>query len=309
MLTRGDCRAGIQGRYPRIPAMISSRLRSLATALFRRPVPAWHDDAIKDAWFEAHFHHAANAVAEWAGEERIKNGRLLDFGCGDGITMLSLVLRHQARQVLGVDVSRTHQGLAELARREIGLHALPANLQFKRIDPGESIVADAPFDTIMTWSTFEHIDLRYIDGILQNLRALLAFDGVLFLQISPLFHSPQGSHLGRFQLPPWAHLLWSRQQLEQAVMDFQGELPVDEIEENFHTRDFTSYKKFVLKEYDELNRLTGPALIARLAANGFEVIRQDYGKVRIEPPPELLTQYARDDLLNEEVLLLLRKSA
>ena len=161
----------------------------------------------------------------------------------------------------------------------------------------------------MTWSTFEHIDLRDIDAILRNLHSLLAPDGVFFLQISPLFHAPQGSHLGRFQLSPWAHLLWSREQLEQAVMAFQGELPTDEIEENFHARDFIGYKRFVLDEYDKLNRLTGPALIARLAANGFEVVRHDYGKVRIEPPPELLARYARDDLLNEEILLLLRKSA
>jgi 2-polyprenyl-3-methyl-5-hydroxy-6-metoxy-1,4-benzoquinol methylase len=288
--------------------MILSRLRSMAAAL-AGPSAHWSGDAIKDAWFDAHFHHAANAVAEWVGEDRIRNGRLLDFGCGDGITMLALVLRYQARRAMGVDVSCTHAGLAELARREIGLRRLPPNLAFQRIVAGERIVSEAPFDVIMSWSTFEHVDLRYLDGILRNLHDLLAPDGVFFLQISPLFHSPQGSHLGRFQLPDWAHLLWSREQLEQAVMAFQGELPTDEIEENFHTRDFASYKRFVLKEYDELNRLTGAELIQRLAANGFEVVRHDDGKVRKQPPPELLARYALDDLQNEEILLLLRKKA
>jgi cyclopropane fatty-acyl-phospholipid synthase-like methyltransferase len=289
--------------------MFARQLERLSALWSRQKLDAWDASGIQDGWFDAHFHHAANVVAEWVGVERLKAGRLLDFGCGDGITMLALMLRHGVRQAHGVDVSRTHLNLGKLALREIGLRQLPAGLSFTRIDPGQPVVAQQRFDIIMSWSTFEHVRTDYLEGIFSNLHDVLAPDGVFFLQISPLFYSPFGSHLGRFNLPPWAHLLWTDDALRRAVFDFAGELPTDEIEENFHTRGLDGYKHFVLKEYDELNRLTGSNLIARVQACGFDLVREGYGPTSIQPPEQLLQRYSRRDLIDEEIVLLFKRRA
>lgn len=269
--------------------------------------PSWSGESIRDEWFGSHFNYAADVVFDWVGAERLRQGRVLDFGCGDGITGLGLILRHATQAVLGVDVSATHKGLPKLAQREIGLRRLPSSLQFQRIQPGQAFSTGAKVDVIISWSTFEHIEWPYMAGVLDNLHAVLADDGVFFLQINPLYYAPQGSHLGRFQLQPWAHLLLTPEQLQAAVMAFQGDIPSEEVEENFHTRDFAAYKDFVLDEYRKLNRLTTSALIAALAEHGFEVIREQFDQVSLMPPAGLLAQHSSHDLRTEEVRLLLRK--
>jgi Methyltransferase domain len=282
-----------------------SRLLGMAPAPTQPPV--WRGDAIHDAWFDAHFNYATDVVADWIEPERLRSGHLLDFGCGDGITGLGLILRHGAQNVTGIDISATHKGLGALAKREIGLDAVPRALRFQRIKAGQTFTLKTPCDAVMTWSTFEHIELPYLSGVLRNLHAVMADDAVFFLQINPLYYSPVGSHLSRFKLPDWAHLLWSPQEVEDAVMKFHGEIPADETEENFHKRDFKDYKAFVLSEYNTLNRLTTSQLIGYLNDNGFEVVREVYGQVAQEPPPELLEKYTRHDLVTDEVRLLLRK--
>ncbi len=267
----------------------------------------WCADSISDAWFAAHFNYAADVVVDWVGLDRLRSTPVLDFGCGDGITALGLMLRYGADRITGVDVSETHRGLAGLALREIGLSALPKQLEFQRIRAGEPFELQQKCGVIISWSTFEHIELRYLSGILRNLHRQMSDDGLFFLQINPLYFSPFGSHLSRFELAPWAHLLHSPSQVTDAVMNFEGSIPADEVEENFHTRDFAAYKEFVLNEYRQLNRLTTGELIRQLTAHGFELVREGYGKVSISPPDTLTEKFSLHDLVTDEVRLLLRK--
>lgn len=267
----------------------------------------WKGDGITDAWFEAHFNYAADVVAEWVGKPLLEAGHTLDFGCGDGITALGLILRHQARQFTGVDISETHKGLGKLAKTQIGLNRLPRELSFKRIQAGEKFHVAEPCDLVITWSTFEHIELPYMSGVLDNIRRALKPGGMFFLQINPLYFSPYGSHLSRFNLPPWAHLLWSPEQVTEAVMAFTGDIPADELEENFHKRGPLGYKHFVLQEYQQLNQLTTRQLVQLLTDNGFELVREGYGQVHLPAPTELLARFSEHDLLTDEVRLLLRK--
>lgn len=271
--------------------------------------PDWDPQRIKDEWFAAHFNHAADMVAEWLGHERLRSSTLLDFGCGDGITDLALALRHGARRIIGVDISTTHRRLAAIARREIGLQGLPQQLEFHRIAPGERLAGRFAPDILISWSTFEHIELPYLDGVLADLHAMLPPGGLFFLQINPLYHSPHGSHLGRFGLEPWAHLLLGDSDLEQAVMDSGSEIPADEIEENFHSRDIVAYKRFILAEYRKLNRLTADQLVARLRSHGFEILREQRGQLAMTPPAALLERFAAADLLTDDIQLLLGKPA
>lgn len=278
-----------------------------AQAAVASQAPTWRTRTIQDAWFEAHFNYAADVVQEWVGQERLERACILNFGCGDGITDLALILRHRAKAVLGVDISQTHLGLLKMAQKQIDLDVLPANLAFQRIVQGERLQPSQKIDVIISWSTFEHVQIADLGGIFDNLYDILADDGVFFLQINPLYYSPQGSHLARFGLPQWAHLLWSPEKLQATVMAYDGEISAEELEENFHTRSFADYKAFIFNEYTTLNGLTRDALVQHLNAHGFEVVREVNGKVTDEIPPELLEKYAEVDLRTEEIRLLLKK--
>ena len=194
-----------------------------------------------------------------------------------------------------------------MAKAQIGLRRLPRELSFKRIQAGEKFHLAEPCDLVITWSTFEHIELPYMAGVLDNIRRALKPEGMFFLQINPLYFSPYGSHLSRFNLPPWAHLLWSPERVTEAVMAFTGEIPADELEENFHKRGPLGYKQFVLQEYHQLNQLTTGQLVQLLKDNGFELVREGYGQVSLPAPTELLERFSAHDLLTDEVRLLLRK--
>ena len=57
----------------------------------------WDAQRISDEWFRAHFEYAADVVHHWVGGVLdVRSAKLLNFGCGDGITDLALVLRHGA---------------------------------------------------------------------------------------------------------------------------------------------------------------------------------------------------------------------
>jgi SAM-dependent methyltransferase len=269
----------------------------------------WDRHKIQDEWFRAHFNYAADVVAEWMGADHLASGPVLDFGCGDGITLLSLILQHHIPQTLGVDISRTHEGLAQLAKNELGLRRLPHQLRFQRILAGEKLPIQQRFASIFSWSTFEHITRDQIPGILANLHELLVDNGLLFIQINPLYYSPMGSHLGRFGLPPWAHLSWPAERVREAVMQFKGQIPEEELEENFLTRSEAEYKTFVLNEYDALNRINCDELQALLLQQGFDVVREQRCEVAIDPPAELLTRFSREDMKTEELRILLRRKS
>ncbi|RYF47726.1 MAG: SAM-dependent methyltransferase, partial [Comamonadaceae bacterium] len=67
-------------------------------------VAPWDAKRISDEWFRAHFEYASDVVNHWVGGVLdLRTARLLNFGCGDGITDLSLVLRHGATAIHGVD--------------------------------------------------------------------------------------------------------------------------------------------------------------------------------------------------------------
>ena len=266
----------------------------------------WQTDSIKDAWFASHFHYAADVVAEWL-EARDTNGLLLDFGCGDGITALGLMLRHGYPAVEGVDISTTHQGLMALADREIKLNRLPSGLQFRQIQAGEWLVSEHPYSAIMSWSAFEHIGRSFLQPVVSNLYDLLAPGGLLFIQINPLFYSPQGSHLGRFQLPDWAHLQWSKERIHQEVMAYRGDIPAADTEENFHIRSFGEYKAWVLQEFDQLNRITVDELRQCFEMQGFELVREVLSQVAQMPPEELKERFPEKDLRTEEVRFLFKR--
>ena len=119
----------------------------------------WDASRITDEWFRAHFDYAADVVHQWLGSALdVGTARLLNFGCGDGITDLALVLRHGATAIHGVDIRREYAKLPRIAREQLGMARIPAALTFETIAPGAPLAdRHTGLDGIMSWSTFEHV--------------------------------------------------------------------------------------------------------------------------------------------------------
>lgn len=269
----------------------------------------WDPSQITDEWFRAHFEYAADVVQQWIGSALdVWTAHLLNFGCGDGITDLALVLRFGATTIHGVDIRREYAKLPRIAREQLGMQRIPSALSFETISPGAPLASrHQGIDGIMSWSTFEHVQRDQLLPILRDLYTCLRPGGVFFLQIEPLFYSPYGSHLRRYNDVPWHHLQVGEEALWQIVKNHEG--PIDAAEVDFGFADFgvDGYKRFVFKEYQALNRLTADELVDLVELAGFTVERQERRKVDLNPPPELLAQYPEELLRNNEVLLLLRK--
>jgi cyclopropane fatty-acyl-phospholipid synthase-like methyltransferase len=124
--------------------------------------------------------------------------RLLDFGCGQGITALGIAVREPHFSVIGVDINDEYRDCLPQARTQLGLSALPSNLEFQRI---ARRVIDAgltePFDCIYSWSVFEHVNQRELPETAQALRQVLKVDGVLLVQVAPVLFCARRAPSGR----------------------------------------------------------------------------------------------------------------
>lgn len=272
-------------------------------------IAPWDASNISDEWFRAHFEYAADVVNQWMGSALdLSTAKLLNFGCGDGITDLSLVLRHGATAIHGIDIRQEYAKLPRIAKEQLGMARTPSALTFETIKPGTALAGRHPqFDGIMSWSTFEHVQRDQLLPILKDLHACLRPGGVFFLQIEPLFYSPFGSHLRRYDDVPWHHLTVDEDVLWDIIQKHEG--PIDPAEVDFGFADFgvDGYKKFVFKEYLELNRLTADELIEITAQAGFHVVRQERRHVDVPVPQALQGKYPNELLLNNEIFLLLGK--
>lgn len=269
----------------------------------------WDASRIGDEWFRAHFDYAAEVVHAWLADALdLRTARLLNFGCGDGISDLALVLRHGATRIHGVDIRREYAKLPRIAREQLGMARIPAALTFETIAPGTALAGrHQGFDGIMSWSTFEHVQREQLLPILRDLHTCLRPGGVFFLQIEPLFHSPWGSHLRRYIETPWQHLLVPEDELWREIEAHEGPIAADEVDFGFADFGVDGYKRFVFEQYRELNRLTADELVALVQQAGFAVQRQERRSVDVQPPPELVERHGAEVLRNNEIFLLLRK--
>ncbi len=269
----------------------------------------WDASCITDEWFRAHFDYAADVVHQWLGSALdMHTARLLNFGCGDGITDLALVLRHGATAIHGVDIRQEYAKLPHIAREQLGMTRLPVALSFETIAPSAPLAGrHQGVDGIMSWSTFEHVQRNQLLPILSDLHACLRPGGLFFLQIEPLFYSPFGSHLRRYIETPWQHLLVPEEELWRAIDAHAGPIAADEVDFGFADFGVEGYKRFVFKEYGQLNRLTADELVALTEQAGFTVERQERRSVELPPPSDLVARYGEALLRNNEIFLLLRK--
>lgn len=229
-------------------------------------------------------------VADWVAPHGGLTGRkIMDFGCGLGDLAAGLAFAEPTAEVIGVEVTDQPTGLAS-ALQPLGLQP-PSNLSFREVPLGQ-VGDDGDFDLIVSWSVFEHIQRNQFDAVMERLITRLKSGGLLFMQVSPLFFSPEGSHFWALGYTDWQHLT---RELSEVREDLDAS--------SLNDRQRELHWKLLLR----LNRFTATDFEARLAGAGFSVLRRQIDRTDREPPSELLTAYARDALTTEQIVLLLRR--
>jgi SAM-dependent methyltransferase len=171
-------------------------------------------------WFYRHFDHAARTIIHFFFREdaRLK-GRVLDVGCGDGITDLGIPLRMQPENIVGIDPFRGFERLPEICRE----HHLPESLirpdclEFRPEDANRLSFEDNSFDAVLSWGSLEHIAGGY-DRALAEIHRVLRPGGLFFAHPGLLYGSV-GNHLGEFFDDPWIHLKLDPEELKRRVLE------------------------------------------------------------------------------------------
>ncbi len=255
---------------------------------------AWrrgHED-----WFFRHFDHAALVVTDYLlQQDPLLRGRILDVGCGDGITDLGVCLRCDPEELVGIDPFEGFRRLPEImAANHVPADALPAKLRFEAADANELPFPDDRFDVVLSWGSLEHIAGGY-QKALTEIRRVLKDGGLLFVHPG-LYYSNYGHHLGEFSDEPHFHLTRSRQEIKEIVfgtepryMDRAGE--------------FSSPLEY-WQWFNELNPITVSGFEQQLRALGFEFYRAALRtEDLIEYHHPALQQYPMQDLATVELYL------
>jgi SAM-dependent methyltransferase len=221
-------------------------------------------------------------LAEWLDPHGGLDGKdILDFGCGEATTVLSLALRWPRSRVTGVEIGRDLDRCLPLAREQLGLAALPPNMALHLVRPGELPDPRARFEVIYSWSAMEHVDQALLPAVLRQLRAALKPGGKLFIQIQPLYYSSDGGHL-MYKVPErWGHLLNQDSRYAEKL--------------RAACRDEAEFRA-LSSMYRTLNRVTAPHLFALVEAAGMRIVRRFVAREEHAIPAPLLEIY------NEAVL-------
>jgi SAM-dependent methyltransferase len=253
----------------------------------------WSPKLGGDETFRAKFLTVPEILDSWISQHRsFRDADVLDFGCGEGTAALGLALNYGPRSVVGVDIMPDPERCLPLAREQLGLDVLPGNLALHRVIPGRLHDASAGFDIAYSWSVFEHVEDRLLDGTLQLLHSALRPRGLLFVQIAPLFYSSGGSHLMHKIGEPWAHLLNQHNVYYEKLVNATAD---------------SAEREALWSMYRTLNRITADELVERLEGAGFEILRTYTTRDEAQPPRRLAHVFREEALRTSQVVVLGRR--
>lgn len=183
-------------------------------------------------WFFRHFDHAAATVVSYMLADSPKlRGRILDVGCGDGITALGVALRTGCEELVAIDPFRGFDRLPEILRaNHLPADAIPARVKYLGEDANFLPFADDSFDVVISWAAVEHFAGGYLQA-LREMKRVLRPEGLLFIHPG-LYYCNAGHHLAEYSTEPFFHLRKSREEIRAIVFgskpryeDRAGETP------------------------------------------------------------------------------------
>lgn len=183
-------------------------------------------------WFFRHFDHAAATVVSYMLADSPKlRGRILDVGCGDGITALGVALRTGCEELVAIDPFRGFDRLPEILRaNHLPADAIPKRVKYLGEDANFLPFADDSFDVVISWAAVEHFAGGYLQA-LREMKRVLRPGGLLFIHPG-LYYCNAGHHLAEYSTEPFFHLRKSRDEIRAIVFgakpryeDRAGETP------------------------------------------------------------------------------------
>ena len=185
--------------------------------------------------------------------------------------------------------------------------SLPDNLKFHQTDENGPLPFNhGYFDAAYSWSVFEHV--KNVSGALESIFGVLKSGGVLFIQIAPLYYSAYGSHLGRLGIKGWEHLIFTDEELATNLKNRKLKIRKREQDILYEKSDSEAFWKYLFNEYRSLNKKTVKELVAYCEAVGYSIenlyLSHEYW---LRPDKKLLEKYDRQELMNKELWLVLRK--
>lgn len=243
-------------------------------------------------WFFRHFDHAsATAVSYMLADSPKLRGRILDVGCGDGITALGVALRTGCEELVAIDPFRGFDRLPEiLAANHLPPDAIPKRVKYLGEDANFLPFADDSFDVVISWAAVEHFAGGYLQA-LREMKRVLKPDGLLFIHPG-LYYCNAGHHLAEYCTEPFFHLRKTREQIREIVFtaranyeDRAGETPTPEQHWQW---------------FNELNPITVTRFEQELRALEFEPWRVAIRtEGMVEYTPETLAYPMQDLAINE----------
>jgi SAM-dependent methyltransferase len=246
-------------------------------------------------WFYKHFDHAANVVIEYMFDHSpLLKGKILDVGCGEGITDLGIFLRVEPKLLVGIDIEGNFKELPRIMK-ENGLPFLeiPKNLIFRKLDAREIPYPDDYFNVVISWALLEHVPGGY-EGVLKEIKRVLKDGGLLFLHPG-LYYSSSGHHLGEFSSEPFVHLKKTHQELKEIVFTTKPNY-IDRGGLQYTPEDFWRY-------YTELNKITVSEIEQKLRKLKFEFKRMAVRAEDLVIYDEHLQNYSIQDLTTQEIYM------
>lgn len=216
----------------------------------------------RDNWFFKHFEHAARVIIYYMLDDSpLLTGKILDVGCGDGITALGVFLRKRPQLLVAIDLEGNFHELPQMMRGNgLSLDALPENLVFRQADANHIPYPDDYFDVVLSWASLEHIAGGHRQTLKEIKRVLK--DGGLFFVHPGLYYGNFGHHLGEFTSEPFVHLQKRPEELKAIVFSVQPKY-MDRGGITYSPADFWRY-------YSELNKITVSSIESELRALNFE---------------------------------------
>ncbi len=235
-------------------------------------VPKEHDH---ERWFKEHYEDAADQIIDFieADDLSLEGKAVADIGCGDGIIDLGVFHKAKPEKLIGYDILKTDLKALERTVEAMDLDdPIPDPEQFNFVQSAENYIPaeDDSFDFAYTWSVFEHVTEPI--HMLGEIRRVLKPEGILFLQIWPLFHSSHGGHL-------W--LSYPEEDYPQLRKNDS------EIESDIQLKAATNPEISAVDEYKSLNRLTIDDLQRAILAGGMRVTKLEVQSEVIHIPHEL----------------------
>lgn len=236
-----------------------------------RPAPPREHDHVH--WFREHYDDAANQIIDFFGGDGItlEGKNVVDIGCGDGLIALGVCHKSQPSLLAGYDVAEPNiEALTRMAEA-MEVAPLPSRETFRLERSGDTHIPvdDDSFDYAFSWSVFEHV-ARPVE-MFEEIRRILRPDGVLFLQVWPLYFSEHGGHLWLNYREGFSHLLRDEPEIERDLRFRPGTYP----------------GMVALEEYRSLNRLTIDDLQRAMLAGGLVIKKFELLTGAVHLPPEL----------------------